>query len=151
MLVKTKLKTIIKMKHIKLFESFVNEAKNPNPVMFADMFAETMADIEESGQELSNENLLYMLERAFKVVAEQNNLRERGSALEWAFIREKIKTDTQYMGKDLYQDANIFGEAAYAETAFHYDGMVECFVYVLKEFGLLKPSQWKKVKKRLEA
>ena len=142
------------MKHIKLFETFVNEAKNPNPVMFADMFSETMADIEgevDYEQDLSNENLLYMLESAFRVVAEQNNLRERGNALFLAFMREKIKTDQKFMGKDLGQEAERFGNAAYGETAYHYDGMIECFGHVITEFGLLKPAQWKKVKKRLES
>jgi len=142
------------MKHVKLFEAFVNEAKNPDPVMFADMFSETMADIEgevDYEQELSTENLLYLLERAWKVVAEENNLRNRAGALEWAFIREKIKTDTQFMGKDLMKEADRFGSAAYGETAYHYDGMIECFGYVITDLGLLKPAQWKKVKKRLEA
>jgi hypothetical protein len=132
-------------------ESVVNEAKNPNPQMFADMFSETMADIEGSGKELSNENLLYMLERAWKVVAEQNNLRERGNALWSAFWDNKIKTDQKFMGKDLGQDAERFGNAAYGETAYHYDGMIECFGHVITELGLLNPAQWKKVKKSLEA
>ena len=138
------------MKHIKLFESFVNEAKNPDPVMFADMFAETMANLEGSGQELSNENLLYILQRAWKTVAEENNLRNRANALEFAFIREKIKTDRNFMGEALIEDAERFGSAVYGETSYHYEGMIECFGYVITEFGLLKPAQWKKVKKRLE-
>ena len=138
------------MKHIKLFEAFVNEAKNPDPVMFADMFAETMANLEASGQELSTENLLYILQRAWKVVAEENSLRNRVNALEFAFIREKIKTDRNFMGEALIEDAEAFGKVV-SEPEYYYDDMIECFGYVITEFKLLKPAQWKKVKNRLEA
>jgi len=138
------------MKYVKLFEAFVNEAKNPDPVMFSDMFAETMANLEASGQELSTENLLYILQRAWKVVAEENSLRNRVNALEFAFIREKIKTDRNFMGETLIEDAEAFGNAV-SQPEYYYDDMIECFGYVITELGLLKPAQWKKVKKRLEA
>jgi len=141
------------MKHVKLFEAFVNEAK-VNTRDFADMFSETMANIEgkyDYEEELSTENLLYMLERAWKEVAEQNNLRDYNADLRFAFQEFKIKTDSKFMGDKelLWDQAEYFGSHAYGATAYHFEGMVDCFCHVLEDFGLVKKPLVKKIREYL--
>lgn len=141
-----------KMKHLKTFESFVNEAK-VNPQGFAEMFSDAIAVIEwkNNRQKLSTENLLYMLERAWKEVAEQNNYRDYSEDLRFAFEKFKIKTDSKFMNDDevLRDEAENFGSQAYGETAYHLEGMVDCFCHVIEEFGLVKKPLVKKIREYL--
>ena len=139
------------MKHVKLFEAFVNEAK-VDTQEFADMFAETMANIEgdyDYEEEMSTENLLYMLAFAWSEVAEQNNFNEMMGDLGVAFDRFKIKRDGKFMSANLRKEAEYFGANAYGATAYHLEGMVDCFCHVLEDFGLLKPAVVKKIRKFL--
>ena len=136
------------MKHVKLFEAFVNEA-NVDTTEFADMFSETMANIEgeyDYEEELSTENLLYMLEAAWREVAEQNNLRDHMGDLRLAFEKFKIKTDNKFMSANLGKEAEYFGAAAYGATAYHLEGMVDCFCSLLEDFGLVKKPLVKKIR-----
>ena len=139
------------MKHVKLFEAFVNEAK-VNTQDFADMFAETMANIEgeyDYKQELSTEHLLYMLECAWSEVAEQNNFDEMVDKLGDAYVKFKIQRHTNFMNTSLRKEAEYFGANAYGATGYHLEGMVDCFCGVLEEFGLVKKPLVKKIRKFL--
>ena len=141
------------MKHVKLFEAFVNEAK-VNTQDFADMFAETMANIEgeyDYEEELSTENLLYMLSFAWSEVAEQNNFNEKMGDLGYALDKLKIKKDGKFMSANLRKEAQYFGENAYGETGYHLEGMVDCFCHVMEEFGLVKKPLVKKLREMLMA
>lgn len=139
------------MKKVKLFEQFINEAR-VNAQDFADMFSETMANIEEQydfEEELSTENLLYMLAIAWSEVAEQNNFNEKMSDLGVAFDRFNIDRSSKFMRADLTKEARYFGANAYGETGYHLQGMVECFCYILSDYGLVKPAIVKKIEKFL--
>lgn len=139
------------MKYVKLFEAFVNEGK-VNVTDFADMFAETMANIEEDydyEEELSTENLLYMLVSAYREVAVQNNMREYREDLRFAFENFKIKTDGKFMNANLDEEAEYFGSQAYGNTDYHLEGMADCFCHVLEEFGLVKKPVVKKIREYL--
>ena len=139
------------MKYVKLIEAFVNEAR-VDTQEFADMFAETMANIEgdyDYEEEMSTENLLYMLEAAWSEVAEQNNFNEMMGDLGVAFDRFKIKRDGKFMSANLRKEAEYFGSHAYGATAYHLEGMVDCFCGVLEEFGLVNKPLVKKIRKFL--
>lgn len=139
------------MKKVKLFEQFINEAR-VNAQDFADMFSETMANIEEQydfEEELSTENLLYMLSIAWSEVAEQNNFNEKMGDLGVAFDRFNIDRSSKFMRADLTKEARYFGANAYGETGYHLQGMVECFCYILSDYGLVKPAIVKKIEKFL--
>ena len=139
------------MKHVKLFEAFVNEAR-VDTQEFADMFSETMANIEgdyDYEEEMSTENLLYMLEAAWREVAEQNNFNEMMGDLNHAFDKFKIKRDGKFMRANLRKEGEYFGSHAYGATAYHLEGMVDCFCGVLEEFGLVDKPLVKKIRKFL--
>lgn len=139
------------MKNVKLFEAFVNEA-NVNPQEFADMFAETMANIEgdyDYEEEMSTENLLYMLQCAWEEVAEQNNFDEKMGDLRSAFSKFNIDWNSNFMKTNLRKEAEYFGANAYGATGYHLEGMVDCFCHVLEEFGLVKKPIVKKIRKFL--
>lgn len=137
------------MKHVKLFEAFINEAK-VNARAFAMDFSDFVSQIEEEydfEEDLSTENMLYMLGQAWAEVAEQNNYHRMMSDLTSAYAAFNIKTDSKFMKANLTKEARAFGAHAYGYTGYHLDGMIECFGAAMDEFGLVKPAMWKKMAK----
>ena len=120
--------------------------------MFADMFAEVVSNIEEEydyEEDLSTENLLYMLSVAWSEIAEQNNVEHTTRDLGSAFNRFNIDRSSKFMRADLTKEAKYFGSHAYDRTGYHLNGMVDCFCYVLEDLGLVKPAVVKKIRKHL--
>ena len=137
------------MKHVKLFEAFVNEAK-VNARAFAMDFSDFVSQIEEEydfEEDLSTANMLYMLGQAWAEVAEQNNFDERMSDLTSTYAKFNIKTDSKFMRANLSKEARAFGAHAYGYTGYGLEGMIECFGAAMDEFGLVKPADWNKMAK----
>ena len=148
------------MKHVKLFEAFVNEG-NANLRSFANMFSDAIDSIHKEAagfgiqDELSNENLLFVLMTAWDEVCNQNNFTRSGmdheGKLRYAFQKFKINTEGKIGILDISENAVEFGANAYGETGYSLDGMVECFCYVLEDLDLVKRPLVKKIKKYLLA
>ena len=148
------------MKHIKLFEQFINEAK-ANPRSFANMFSDAVDSIHKYAtgfgiqDELSKENLLFVLMKAWDEVCNQNNFTRSGmdyeGKLRYALQKFKINTEAKIGILDISEKAVEFGANAYGETGYHLEGMVDCFCHVLEDQGLVKKPLVKKIKKFLLA
>jgi len=139
------------MKHVQLFEQFVNEAK-VNKLEFTDMLIETRAMIEEKynfEKNLSQQNLLYILVHAWNIIAEKNKLDKAVGLLHLAFEKFNIKTDPYFMKVELDKQGFNFGRHARHETGYNLQGMVDCFSYAMEDMPLLKPAEVKKIKKFL--
>ena len=146
------------MKHIKLFEAFVNEAK-ANPKSFANMLSDAIDSIHKRAagfgiqDELSKENLLFVLMTAWDEICNQNNFTRSGmdyeGNLRYAFQKFKINTEGKIGILDITKNAVEFGANAYSKTGYNLDGMVDCFCHVMEEFGLVKKPVIKKIRKYL--
>ena len=139
------------MKHIRLFEAFINEAK-VNAQEFADYFNETIAMIEEEADydEMSNANIAYLCAETWREVAEQNNFHEIMGDMNYQLQYAKVDMDSKFHNANLSKEGERCGAAAYAATGFTLDGMIECFNAVWDQWKFCKPAQWKKVITRLE-
>lgn len=151
------------MKHVKLFEQFVNssnETANKSTINegrvdaqgFEDDFSELTSICEEEAdhEELSNENIAFLFATAWEEIAEQNNFDELMRDMSYALQGAKVKTDNKFHGVNLAKYATKFGEAAYGYTGYTAEGMIECFTAVYDLWKFCKPAQWKNVVKALE-
>ena len=132
-------------------ESVVNEAR-VNTQGFEDDFAELTSICEEEAdyQELSDENIAFLISAAWREIAEQNNFDELMSDMSFALDRAKVKKDSNFHGVDIAEYAEEFGAEAYGHTGYTAEGMIECFNAVYDIWKFCKPAQWKNVIKSLE-
>lgn len=138
------------MKHVKLFEAFVNEGK-VDPQTFTDEVVNMRSQIEEDADyaEMSDGNMAYFLDEAWEVVMEQINFHDQYHTLNQAFIKAKVKIDDDFHGVNMKRDAIEFAKMAYDLTNYSYTGAVECFMTAIKDTMSLSNSQVRSIEKYL--
>ena len=138
------------MKHVKLFEAFVNEAKVDTQT-FTDEVVNMRSQIEEDADyaEMSDANMAYFLDEAWEVIMEQINFHDQYHTLNQAFIKAKVKIDDDFHGVNMKRDAKEFAKMAYDLTNYSYSGAVECFMTAIKDTMSLSNSQVRSIEKYL--
>ncbi len=136
------------MKHVKLFEQFVNEAK-VDTQKFSDEFASLITNVEEyNDEELSSDQIATLLTMLWDEVVVQNNFRDMRGALAAVFRNEKVEMDDSLKRGYAYTAAVSFGKKMYASTGFRWQGTVECFKDLFY-LANIKEAQAKKIEKQL--
>ena len=131
-----------KMKHVKLFENFVNEAK-ARPSEFYDTIMDQLYDYEETyldGEEMSSAHIAEMLTVIWEEVAEQNNFHHEMYWLNDAFREHRVKMTNVFSRGRAYKDLRELGSEIYDMTGFNWDGMIECFRSMFGEAGISKAT-----------
>ena len=138
------------MKHVKLFEAFVNEAKL-NPTEFVDEVINIISQIEEDADyaEMSDGNTAYFLDEAWEVTMEEINFHDQYYTLNQAFIKAKVKIDDNFHRVNMKRDAIEFARMSAGLTEYSYSGAVECYMAAIKELMSLSNSQVRSIEKYL--
>ena len=136
------------MKHVKLFEAFVNEAR-VDAQGFEDEFASLIYDVEEDhGDEISDAAIASLLTVVWDEVVEQNNFHEMIGSLSLVFRNQKVKMDDSFRRGYARRAAEDFGKNMYGHTAYSWTGTMECFK-PLFSFAGANASQVRKIEKEL--
>lgn len=136
------------MKHVKLFEQFIKEAK-VDALFFSDEFASLIFDIEEDyGEEISSDAIASLLTIVWDEVVEQNNFREMIGSLSLAFRKANVAMDDSFKRGYARTAAQDFGANMYDSTGFSWDGTMECFKELFP-MANITGSKAKKVEKML--
>jgi len=103
-------KTPNSMKHVKLFEQFINEAK-VDTQKFSNEFASLITNVEEYyDEELSSDQIATLLTMLWDEVVVQNNFRDMKGVLAIVFRNEKVKMDDSLRRGHAYTAAVSFGK-----------------------------------------
>ena len=136
------------MKHVKLFENFVNEAK-VDARGFEDEFASLIFDIEEDhGEEIGDDAIAAILTVVWDEVVEQNNFHEMIGSLGLVFRNAKVAIDDDFRRGYAKKAAVDFGANMYDSTGFGWSGTMECFKPLFSYAGA-NASQVRKIEKQL--
>lgn len=133
------------MKHINLFEQFINEGK-VDAQGFYDEFTGMLYELEQEfngGEELSSEQLAAFLEPIWDEVCEQNNFHDMVGSLRLAFRRAKVKVDDSFIRGNVGMWANDFGSQMYGHTGYSWEGTMECFKELFPLAGIKGPQMKK--------
>lgn len=138
------------MKHIKLFEAFVNEAK-VDARAFENQFQSLIADIKEYyEEEISDAGMASILTNVWDEVVEQNNFHDMIGSLDLAFRKTNVSTDPDRYktGNHAKTSAKEFGAKMYGATGFSWEGTMKCFK-ALFPMANIKGAQAKKIESML--
>ena len=115
------------MKHIKLFEAFVNEAK-VDAKAFEDEFASVIFTIEERiKKKLNNKQIAQVLIVAFEETCLLNKFKETSHLLPTALIQVGIGFDPGFKKGQAWAEARGFAHNMVDATGGTWPGIVECF------------------------
>lgn len=136
------------MKHVKLFENFVNEAK-VDARGFEDEFSSLIFDVEEDhGEEIGDDAIAALLTVVWDEVVEQNNFHEMIGSLGLVFRNARVAVDNDFRRGYAEEAAVDFGANMYDSTGFSWDGTMECFKPLFSYAGA-NASQVRKIEKQL--
>ena len=136
------------MKHIKLFEAFINEAR-VDAQGFSDEFASLIFDVEEDyGEEISSDQIATLLTIVWDEVVEQNNFHEMSGSLALVFRNAKVAMDASFRRGYADTAAKDFGQNMYDSTGFSWDGTMECFKELFP-MANINGAKAKKIEKEL--
>jgi len=115
------------MKHIKLFEAFVNEA-TVDAQGFEDEFASVIFSVEERmGKKLNNKQIMQIIVVAFEEVCKLNKFKEVSHLLPTALIKVGVEFDPGFKRGGATAEARGFAKAMYGATGGTWQGTMECF------------------------
>lgn len=138
------------MKHIKLYEAFVNEAK-VDSTRFVDMLQSLRYELErEVNGEMSDANMVSLLGTIWMEAIELMNFSKNSQqlALISAFANARIREDDDFYGAELELASEEFAKKAFDLMGNSLEGAIECHMAAIKELiPSVKPAQIKKIEK----
>lgn len=136
------------MKHTKLFEQFLNEAK-VDATQFVDMLQSLRYELErEESATMKDANIAYLLGTIWMEAIEKMNFPKNSQhlALESAFRNARIRVDYDFYDANLDLEASRFVKKAFDLMGNSLEGAIECHMSAIKEFmPSVKPAQMKKI------
>ena len=136
------------MKHVKLFEAFVNEAKI-DATQFVDMLQSLRYELErEESATMSDANMAYLLGTIWMEAIEMMKFPKNSQhlALESAFRNARIRVDYDFYDANLDSAAEEFAKETFSLMGNSLEGAIECHMSAVKEFmPSVKPAQFKKI------
>ena len=136
------------MKHIKLFEQFINEAK-VDATQFVDMLQSLRYELErEESAEMSDANMASLLGNIWMESIELMNFTKNSQylALSSAFANARIGEDYEFYDTEFEVEARRFVKKAFGLMGNSLEGAIECHMSAIKELmPSVKPAQIKKI------
>ena len=131
------------MKHIKLFEAFVNEGK-VDAKAFEDEFASVVFTIEDRiGKNLRNNQVAQVLVVAFEEVCKLNKFKEVSHLLPTALEKVDIDFDPGFKKGYASAEARGFAHNMVDATGGTWPGIIECFEALFITFAGVQPRKAK--------